>query len=266
MTAPGCSGGDSPRQAPARLIALGASNLARGLLTLTDVVRAATGGPIEVVAALGRGRSYGLRSSLLGRTLVGIDDCGLWRALPSLPPRRTRALLLDVGNDILYGIDAATILRWVDGAVQRLCDHGAACVVAGLPLASIDRLGPRRYRLVRSVLVPGCRLSLAEVQDRAHRVEAGLRDLALRRGCTFRPLRAEWYGFDPVHIRRSHAFAAFADLLGLDVAPPRPALDGAAARLRLLQARPERRWWFGREQHAAQPARRFADGTTLSLY
>ena len=84
-----------------RVVALGASNLTRGLQTMVSSARASWGSEIEVVAALGHGRSYGATSQFLIRTLPGILECGLWRELESRPQVPTRALLTDIGNDIL---------------------------------------------------------------------------------------------------------------------------------------------------------------------
>jgi len=64
-----------------RAVLLGASNLTLALPTLVDDLRRAAGGPVEVLAACGRGRSYGAWSHLLFvRHLPGITGCGLWRA------------------------------------------------------------------------------------------------------------------------------------------------------------------------------------------
>ena len=63
---------------PDRIVALGASNLVRGLPTVIATARASWGPAVEVLAALGRGRSYAGRSVFLGRALPGILDCGIW--------------------------------------------------------------------------------------------------------------------------------------------------------------------------------------------
>jgi hypothetical protein len=78
-----------------------------------------------VLAALGLGRSYGARSRVLLRGLPGILQSGLWRQLESLPPAPTRALVTDVGNDILYGSSPEQILEWVEESVARLQLRGA---------------------------------------------------------------------------------------------------------------------------------------------
>ena len=85
--------------APRRVVALGASNLTRGFPILVSAARASAGPDVEVFAALGLGRSYGMESRVLARTLPGILDSGLWAALAGLPPLPTRAVVTDVGND-----------------------------------------------------------------------------------------------------------------------------------------------------------------------
>src|SRR5216684_5160352 len=124
----------------ARVVALGASNLTRGFQTVVSTARAAWGPGVEVLAALGQGRSYGAQSRLLVRTLPGILECGLWRDLESRPQLPTRALVTDVGNDVLYGFSAEQILDWVAEALGRLCRLNADIVVTDLPLASIRRV------------------------------------------------------------------------------------------------------------------------------
>ena len=130
-------------RAVARVVALGASNLTRGFQTVVSTARAAWGPGVEVLAALGHGRSYGARSQLVFRTLPGILDSGLWPELESRSPAATRALVTDVGNDILYGFSAERTLAWVEEALRRLSRVTHDIVVTDLPLASIRRLSNR---------------------------------------------------------------------------------------------------------------------------
>jgi hypothetical protein len=250
-----------------RLVALGASNLTRGLLPLIDAARAQSGGPVEVFAAIGNGRSYGIRSRFLWRELPGIDGCGLWPALAAAAPLPTTAVVMDVGNDVLYGIDVPTILGWVDRALGRLRPLCERLLVVGLPLPAVRRLSAWRFTLVRSVLVPSCHLSLATVLSRSEQLQRGLWDLAERHAARFVEPRDEWYGFDPVHIRRRSWRAAFGGLLG--VAAPgavRGWLRGFLPRARLNLASPALQQVLGVERRHAQPALRLRDGTAVSFW
>ena len=251
-----------------RLIALGASNLARGMLAVLDAARTAAGGPVDGFAALGRGRSYGIPAGLLGRRLEGIDGCGLWNALAASSPAPTTALLMDVGNDLLYGVEVSRTLGWVEHALQRLGRVAQRRIVVGLPMTTLMALANWRYVFVRSILVPRCRLTLHEILDRAGQLHLGLADLARAHDALFHELPATWYGFDPLHIRRRDWTAAARTFLDL---PPThstmpPQTDGALARLRFLAAAPATSTLFGLTRRGAQPTRRWADSTTLSLW
>ena len=253
-----------------RLVAVGASNLARMALALLDAQRAVVAGPVEMHAALGRGRSYGMPSRLLGRGLDGILASGLWAHLdgdrPTARADATTVLLMDVGNDLLYGAPVPHILAWTATALQRLADLGTRRVVVGLPIAAIRTLSRWRFLAVRSVLFPRSRLTLAQAIDQATAVHEGLADLAARTGATFHPLPAAWFGLDPVHVRRSRWQDAARSWLGTPTALVPPRLDTAWQRCRLLTLAPAERRWFGRTTRHAQPARCFADGSSLSLW
>lgn len=259
--------GAPPRSAAATLIALGASNLTRLALPLLDAARANANGPVHAHMALGRGRSFGLHSRLLGRGLPGIDACGLWHALAEHRPRGATALVTDVGNDLLYHVPVPRILEWVEGALVRLAPHTRRRFVVGLPIDGIRRLSRWRFALVRRVLVPGCRLTLPQAIAGAEQLDAGLARLAARHDARFVPPRPDWYGFDPIHVRRTRWREAAAAWLGGEPVPATGArFDGPAARLRFCFAAPARRSWFGLRSTTTQPARRWKDGSTLSLW
>lgn len=249
-----------------RLVALGASNLARMALPLLDAARVDARGAIELHAALGRGRSYGVRSQLFGRGLGGIDDCGLWRALAAAPARPTTALVMDVGNDLLYGVEPARVLTWVDTALQRLRASTDRIAVVGLPVEALRAMAPWRFRLVRSLLAPGCRLSPAQLLAAAERLHDGLAALAAAHRASFHAPPPHWYGFDPIHVRPRFWREALRTWLGADPAAATTHLDGRLARLRFLFAAPAERTLLGRRRRRAQPSRRFGDGSTLSLW
>jgi hypothetical protein len=252
-----------------RVILLGASNLARGLSTAVATARSIWGGPLEILGAFGHGRSYGVRTALLWRELPGILECGLWEALGRRPQAPTAALVTDVGNDLLLDVPAAETAGWVEACVDRLLGAGARVVLTPLPLCSVSNLSPLRFLLLRSVLFPGCRLGLETVQERARDLDERLRTLARTRGLSLVEHRAEWYGFDPIHIRRSHRPRAWHELLAHWSDAPHSAgvVRGSLRRwLALWRLAPERRWLFGRERCQEQPAGRLADGTTVALY
>ena len=248
-----------------RIVALGASNLTRGFQTVVSTARCTWGPGVEVLAALGHGRSYGARSHFMLRGLPGILDSGVWRELESRPHVATRALVTDVGNDILYGFSPEQTLDWVGEALRRLRRVTEDIVVTDLPLASVRQLSQLKFLAFRSVLVPSCRLSLSQVLERAGRVSAGLTELCHARGARFMPLDPAWYGFDPIHVRPSRWRAAWQQILG---APALAGANGVSAveSFRLYLMRPERRWLFGLEQFTPQAGIALPSGGRVWLY
>ena len=248
-----------------RVVALGASNLTRGFRTVVSTARATWGPDVEVLAAFGHGRSYGAHSRVLFRALPGVLDSGLWAALDARPPRTTRALVTDVGNDILYGYSADQTLAWVEEALRRLQRVTQDIVLTDLPLSGIRRLSRARFLTFRSVLFPSSRLSFDQVLDTAERVNVGLAELSSGYGAKLSHLDPAWYGFDPIHVRRSMWHEAWQQILGarpVGRSTRLPTLEG----LRLYLMRPERRWLFGVEQITPQPGLALPSGGRVWLY
>ncbi len=260
---------DRRQDASRRVVLLGASNLTMGIGPVLELTHRAWGRPLEVLAALGHGRSYGRASRVFGRQLPGILECGLWRQLALRADVPTAALVTDIGNDILYEEPVARIADWVEQCFDRLAAAGARTMVTLLPVDNLRTLSPLRFRFMRTILVPRCRLSLAETGRRAQEVNRRVRRLATERGFGIVPLRPEWYGFDPIHIRFRHRRPAWTEMLagwsdGGDSTPP--ARVSSVRTLYLRSRLPERRRLWGFEQRGRQPAARFADGTTVALY
>lgn len=247
-------------------MALGASNLTLGLHTAIATARATFGPDVEFLTALGYGRSYGADSAVAFRRLPGILACGLWRDLERLPPRRTRALITDVGNDILYGFSAARILSWVEEAADRLLARTSDLTITGLPLGSIDRLSPAAFLFFRSVFFPPCRLSRDTVVGVAEEVDAGLKHLALERKARLVPPDPSWYALDPIHLRPRVWRSAWREILkGDGEAAPAAAFSPLEwAGFHLLP--PHRRWLAGLERRHEQTGRRLSRGGVLRLY
>ena len=248
-----------------RLITLGASNLTRGFHTVVSTARAAWGPDVEVFAALGHGRSYGVRSRFMARELPGILESGLWHQLQSAgDAAATRALITDVGNDIIYGFSPDQTIGWIEEATERLHRFTSNITLTDLPLASIRALSNAKYLALRSIIAPQCRLSLVQVVDGTERVNEGLIELARRHGLSLLHLKPEWYGVDPIHIRPSLWHRAWQEILGAPIERAvRPPLSEA---VRLYLMRPQRRWLFGIEQVSPQPGLTLPSGGRVWMY
>ncbi len=258
------------RKPPApRVVLLGASNLTRGFAVALGTARGILGPPIEVMAALGHGRSYGSWSRFLGRGLPGIVECGLWEALRRRPPAPTYALLTDIGNDILYEAPVPAIAGWIEWCLDRLAEAGARTVLTLLPAAGIEALDPRLYLVLRGVLFPGRRLRLSQAVERTRELNLRLVDLARGRGIPLVSPEAAWYGIDPIHVKRRLRREAWTRILGgfrSGDGPPTAAGIPLRLRLELRFLAPELRRLAGFERRREQPSRRLSDGSTVAVY
>jgi hypothetical protein len=208
-------------QAGAAVVVLGASNVSRGLAQLAAVATARQPSRetsrLDLFVAAGHGRSFGANSRVFMRRLPSILWCGLWRALDREgvgraevghagmdDGRPVHALVTDIGNDLLYGFSVTQLTAWVDECLARLAARGATIAITRLPLQSLERVGPVRYRALKRLYVPGCQLSLPDLVAAATELDRDVAGLAARYGATLIEQPGGWYGLDAIHIRRRH--------------------------------------------------------------
>ncbi len=149
------------------------------------------------------------------RELPGISQCQLWQDLSQRPPSSLPplALVTDVGNDLLYGASVDQIIEWLETCFDRLAGYGAELVLTLLPTASVLRLPPWRYYVCRSILFPFHWTPWPETIQLVHDLDARLRIVGNRYGAQLVEPRGEWYGFDPIHIRRRCRVQAWREIL-----------------------------------------------------
>lgn len=259
----------------ATVVLLGASNLTRGIAPALACAQSVLGSPLDFYVALGHGRSYGQRSSVLMRELPGIRECGLWQDLrerdPSLP---VYALIADIGNDILYQTPVATIVEWLCFALDQLQAIRATVTILQLPVHNILHTSDFQFGLVKYVLYPGRQLDKAVVQRNALQLADAIRDLSQRYQAQLVEHDPSWYGLDPIHFRRNSRYHAWQHIIAgwarsghnpgsLQLSPQR---RGLADELYLSARAPALRWLFGKEQRRAQPCGQLWDGSQLRLY
>lgn len=261
-----------------RVVMIGASNVSLALPIAVTAAERYCGSPLEVICAAGHGRSFGLHTRVLGRGLPPILHCGMWEELAARPSLPMSAIVTDIGNDLLYGAPVSQVAEWVKACLNRLRPHAEHLVMTELPLTSAGQIGPLRFLLARTFIVPTCRLSRREVKHRAF--ELNERIIALAKEYRAELIRPDddWYGLDPIHIRRSRRQSAWQRLLSswqaaVDCpAPingvPQAAIGKASPEVRraLRFVRPLHWTRFGQARHRAQPCARFLNGTHLSLF
>ncbi len=257
--------------APARrVVLLGASNLTRGISTVIETAQNIWGQPLEVLGALGHGRSYGIDSNFLGRMLPGIVQCALWETLSAQPKIPTAALITDIGNDILYEVPVERIISWVETALDRLQEVNARICITLPPIDSAKGLTEARFLFFRHLFFPKCHLELTEVIDRANQLHDRLLQLGTARGVAVVPQQGDWYGTDPIHICLRHWRQAWLEILTPwqdDAKTLSTPARGSMLRWLFLRSRaPYCRKILGVEMHRKQPAAHLRNGTVVSFY
>jgi hypothetical protein len=238
-------------------------------------------------AVEGHGRSFGNWSRVGPRGLPGIVSCLLWENLVAQPMASTArplALITDIGNDLLYGIEPDQIAVWIETCLQRLQAFNAHIVVTSLPMTSVQKLTRTRFDFLKSLLFPGSLMSFDEVEPKMLRLNQRVVDLTRTYHATLVEKRDEWYGLDPIHIRRRCRATAWREILRSwfdDPNDSEPHADerradgphkiafqsvGLNRSLRLWRQRPAVRRWRGQIQQMVQPALREPDGAALWLF
>lgn len=273
----GCKTGFEPAVGPAdaptpnssrRVVFLGASNVVRAISTIIETAELIWEPPLDVLVACGHGRSYGQTSRVLGRSLPGILQCGLWEDLQRRPALSAAALITDIGNDILYGASVGQIAEWVEECLVRLRGGCDRIVVTELPLARIGSVTSWQYRAIRWLLFPGSRVTFTDAMQRARELNARVIELAARHRAALQSPRREWYGLDPIHIRRGSWSAAWCEILSAagQRRPAHPARGSWRRWWQLRRQRPQSRRLFGIAQRREQPACTLPGGSVISLY
>ena len=260
---------DKDDVAPQRVVVLGASNVTLSITAIFQSLTSSYDAPIEFLAAHGHGRSYGIETSVLGRRLPSIRDCGLWNALERREPRPTKVLLTDIGNDLIYGQTVDTLFGWVCDCVDRLASADNEIAVAQLPIVNFDRITPRKFAAMKRIFFPSCEVDLSALLERARKISQLLEKEFSERSIRIVEPIASWYGWDPIHVRRRCWSEAWPAILAFSDAKTDRDTSRHLSLWQKLQIKcvaPHERVIFGRKQRKSQPVACFSDGSTISFY
>jgi hypothetical protein len=196
-----------------QVLLFGASNLTLGWNAVVSELVHRWQTPLNINVCLGMGRSWIGPSRVFWRILPGITECGLWHHLPE-PSSRVAVMMTDIGNDIVYGYPSGKILDAVRVCLDRVLTWAPDCeiVMTRLPVPSIQTLTPIRFRIMRLILFPGSSRTLSSILSESEQVDRGVCDLAKEYSLRLIDSKAEWYGFDPIHVlkpKRAEVFCHY---------------------------------------------------------
>lgn len=251
------------------LVVLGASNVTRSISTVVETAQWTMSRPVDLFIVAGLGRSYGMETWVLGRSLPSILDCGVWERLRRAEVPPSSALLTDIGNDLIFGASPRTIAGWVERCVDRLSSDDCPIVITRLPLESISSLSRARFLIIRNLMFPSSRLTYEFALEGSQELDERVQEIATKRNLsTVRPQR-NWYGVDPIHIRQTSirpAWKFFFSAFDQPESNARTPSSRLVEHWRLKFSCPHERKIFGVRQARQQPALSMRDGSRVSFY
>jgi hypothetical protein len=259
-----------------QILLLGASNLTMAFRPILRILHELREVPLEIFAALGHGRSYGMTSRVGNRVLPGIAPCGLWEAWENSTRLPARALLTDIGNDLIYNASVEEILEWIRLALRRLRPRCEQIALTLVPLENARAISPWFYRAFLRVCFANCRVPQVEMIQRAAALNEGLIQLASEYQVTLIDQPRTWYGWDPIHHRRGQRRVAWETILDSWRTRTEKKFE---IQKKFSASGNELHWWTwwrhgwpawqavrGRTSERAQPCLTWPNGTRLSLY
>lgn len=238
-------------------VLLGASNLdlSLGLLVHALSDEAGEENVVQVLAASGHGRSYGRTSQVLARRLPGILECGLWEQLEQLPQgQEVKAIVTDIGNDLVYGSREKIVLGWVEECLRRLQQYDAETVMTTLPRERLLRLPEWQFHLFQKMLFPTGQSRRHEMIEKVTFLNRELEKLSKRYGVSLQEQPLEWFGVDPIHFKRNKRADVWKILCtnwsGFNAESLNWNQRSRRIHGKLIQ---QERWWFKQLQNNPQP-------------
>lgn len=197
----GTAGPPCAEERPVVFVLLGASNLGRGCYALTHYL---AGGlaprAAQFLAACGPGRGYAARAGILNVSYPPIAESPLFEKARRKAEKGSPivALVTDIGNDLLYGLEAEQVIAAVQSVFDRLAAMNARVYATTLPVYFERDVPPAIYYCTRTFLYPKSRVSREQAMEGVRKVNRFLRGVPETRVQLLPPLD-EYLGWDHVH-------------------------------------------------------------------
>lgn len=196
---------------PVLLILLGASNLSRGCFAFARHMKACLHPrKVEVLIASGPGRAYCVSGGLLNVIYPPIQSSEIFEVAhnKSESGYQVVALVMDIGNDIMYGVPAERIVETVQQVFVRLQSVNAKIFYTTLPIVFEKGSHPIWFYILRSLLFPRSKVAHDEATAGVIAVNRFLRESAFRKGHCI-PDMDNYLGYDEVHYGWLRAHSAW---------------------------------------------------------
>lgn len=158
---------------------MGASNLARGYSMLSHTLsKSLENKNSKFLNALGPGRAVCARGGMFNFTYSPIKDCRVIEKAEKETKKasRTAVLITDIGNDLMYGISADTLIENLDEMINRMLGWDADIFLTSIHVDLKRDVSPRTFLFLRFFFYPGSKVTYEETDSFVVKVNEYLKE------------------------------------------------------------------------------------------
>ena len=144
---------------------MGASNLARGYSMLSHTLsKSLENKHSKFLNALGPGRAVCARGGMFNFTYPPIRDCRVIEKAEkeSRKASRTVVLITDLGNDLMYGISADTLIESLEEMINRMLEWNAEIFITNIHVDLKKDVSKNAFLFLRFLFYPGSKVAYEE--------------------------------------------------------------------------------------------------------
>jgi hypothetical protein len=158
---------------------MGASNLARGYSMLTRHISSCfEKNKTEFLNALGPGRGFCAKGGMFNFTYPPIQDCRILNAAEKKSYDTRVVLITDIGNDLMYGVSADTLIKSLDGLIDRALQWDAEIFLTSIHVNLRKDVSQTTFFILKSFFYPGSNITYEETDLFIIKVNGYLKDKA----------------------------------------------------------------------------------------
>lgn len=136
-------------------VLLGASNLARGYSALTrHFSKSIAPTPVKFINALGPGRGYCAWGGLFNFKYSPISECRVLASVSARQGQRLAMLITDIGNDIMYGVPAQSLIDSLDTLIEKSLTLNAEVFMTSIHVDVAQDLRKTSFKLLKLIFYP----------------------------------------------------------------------------------------------------------------
>jgi hypothetical protein len=142
---------------------MGASNLSRGYSMFTRHISSHFGkNKTEFLNALGPGRGFCARGGMFNFTYPSIQDCRILEVAEKKSCDTRAVLITDIGNDLMYGVSADTLIESLDRLIDRALQWDAEIFLTSIQVNLKKDVSQTKFFILKSFFYPGSNITYEE--------------------------------------------------------------------------------------------------------